>query len=82
MLTYPAGGLKFSLVFIYIHTLCVSSESSCEILKMRRLIGFVALAISEKSHVDQWTIPDTYICSTSAQKAELMVVEVLEVRQG
>ena len=34
MLTYPAGGLKVGLVFIYIHTfVCASSESSGEILK-------------------------------------------------
>ena len=41
-------------------------------------------------HVDKWytlqvyfgrkTRPDTYICSASAQKAELKVVEVLEVK--
>ena len=36
----------------YIYFVYASSESSGEILKkMRRLIGFVALAISEKSHV-------------------------------
>ena len=40
MMTYPAGGLKVGLVFIYIHTLCARSESSGETLKMRRLIGF------------------------------------------
>ena len=56
---------------------------------MRWLIEFVTLAIKEKSHVlthtymntlkvylGQWTIPDTCICSTSAQKAELKVVGV------
>ena len=39
MLTYPAGGLKVGLVFIYIHTLCV--RALVKLLKMRRLIGFV-----------------------------------------
>ena len=42
-----------SLSRLYLHPyfVCASSESSGEILKMHRLIGFVALAISEKSHV-------------------------------
>ena len=76
--------------------MCASSESSGEIKKkMRRLIGFVTVAINEKSHVlthtyvkishintlqvylGQWTIPDTCICSISAQKAELNFVGVL-----
>ena len=101
MLTYPAGGLKVGLVFIYIHTLCMrAAKALVKFKKMHRLIGFVALAISEKSHVlthtylyisyintlqvylGQWTIPDTCICSTPAQKAELKVVGVLEVKQG
>ena len=53
MLTYPAGGLKVGLVLIYIHTLCVRAAKALVKFKkkMRRLIGFVALAISEKSHV-------------------------------
>ena len=52
MLTYPAGGLKDGLVFIYIHTLSVrAAKALLKSLKMRRLIGFVAHAISEKSHV-------------------------------
>ena len=41
MLTYPAGGLKVGLVFIYIHTLYVRAANSGETLKMRRPIGFV-----------------------------------------
>ena len=43
MMTYPAGGLKVGLVFIYPYFVCASSESSGETLKMRRLtcIGFV-----------------------------------------
>ena len=28
MLTYPAGGLKHGLVFIYIHTLCVRAAKA------------------------------------------------------
>ena len=40
MLTYPAGGLKSGLVFIYTHTLqCVrAAEKAGETLKMRKLI--------------------------------------------
>ena len=30
-------------------------------------------------YLGQWTRPDAYICSASAQTAELNVVEVLEV---
>ena len=42
MLTYPAGGLKVGLVFIYIHTLCVPAPKALvKLKKMRRLIGFV-----------------------------------------
>ena len=41
-LTYPAGGLKVGLVFIYIHTLCVqAAKAVVKLKKMRRLIGFV-----------------------------------------
>ena len=61
--------------------MCASSESSGETLKMRRLIGFV-VTNSHVLTVNKSTIPDTCICSTSAQKAELKVVGVLEVRQG
>ena len=28
MMTYPAGGLKVGLVFIYIHTLCVRAAKA------------------------------------------------------
>ena len=33
-------------------------------------------------HLGQWTRPDAFICSASAQKAELNVVGVLEVSRG
>ena len=33
MLTYPAGGLKVGLVFIYIHTLCVRAAKALVKLK-------------------------------------------------
>ena len=66
--------------------MCASSESSGKILKMHRLIGFVVTnshVLTDKFYIntlqvylDQWTIPDTCICSTSAQKAELKVVGV------
>ena len=69
--------------------MCASSESSGETLKMRRLIGFVVTNSHVLNYINtlqvylvQWTIPDACICSTSAQKAELKVVGVLEVRQG
>ena len=42
MLTYPDGGLKVGLVFIYILTLCVrAAKALVKLKKMRRLIGFV-----------------------------------------
>ena len=43
---------SWSRLYLHPYFVIASSESSGEILKkMRRLIGFVALAISEKSHV-------------------------------
>ena len=33
-------------------------------------------------YLDQWTLPDTCICSTSAQKAELKVVGVFGGETG
>ena len=52
MLTYSAGGLKVGLVFIYIHTLCVrAGKALVKFKKMRRLIGFVALATCTDAYI-------------------------------
>ena len=67
--------------------MCARSESSGETLKIRRLIGFVVTnshVLTDKlyKHTSSLFGPDTCICSTSAQKAELKIVGVLEVKQG
>ena len=58
---------------------------------MRSLIGFVVsnshvltdkLYNTLQVYLDQWTIPDTCICRTSAQKAELKVVGVFGGETG
>ena len=51
MLTYPAGGLKAGLVFIYIHTLCVRAAKALVKFLMRKLIGFVALATCTNTYI-------------------------------
>ena len=48
----PAHFQSFTRAFAArTYFVCASSESSGEIKKMRRLIGFVTVAINEKSHV-------------------------------
>ena len=85
MLTYPAGGLKVGLVF-YLHPyfVCANSESSGESLKMHKLIGFVALAISDKiSCTDTYIHVDLYKHTSSiwASGRYLILASVAHLRK-
>ena len=48
--------INWSSLYLHPYFVCANSESSGETLKMRRLIGFVTLAISDKI-----SCTDTYI---------------------